>query len=284
MVFRGGDTFGLATFSAVNSQNMHTGLLHLKCMQLSAGKSIEISCVDQKLLLSITPVSHAELAKCKAYPRDIQSKKSCLSNCSHDLCKYERERERAGFYTLHPVSVCRKLTIYSASSLNFEQQPLVSFEWHHSPADSIEPQTMQLLASLTTLTHLGLSNIPYQRGAEALRSLSNLRRLSLRDCNYMELDLFASGAFHQLTHLCIREHMSPGYTSYSQSKRTSTAEPYYLGVDEQRVSKAQEAILGISTLRELRGNPCVFEDWFIEGQRRWNLSQQQDKFVVWQRL
>lgn len=44
----------------------------------AAKQEHKISWVDQKLLLSITPVSHAELAKCKAYLRDMQFKKSCL--------------------------------------------------------------------------------------------------------------------------------------------------------------------------------------------------------------
>lgn len=122
---------------------------------------------------------------------------------------------------------------------------------------------MHNLAGLTTLTYLVLHDLPYRRGAEALRSLSELRYLCLRDCNYMELDLFAPGAFPQLMYLYIGEGREPGYRSFSQSTRKHTSEPYFLGVDEQRVSKAQEAILSISTLREIGGDPCVFEGWLI---------------------
>ena len=132
-------------------------------------------------------------------------------------------------------------------------------------------QSLQMLVTLTTLTSLELNNVGYESGGEVLQALYQLQEITLSDCTHMELDLFSPGAFPQLRTLCLDgEHPLP--------------QPYYEGIDEQEAAKAREAILGISTLRELSGWPEILEAYFEEGQQQWKMVEGDKYFVVWHRV
>lgn len=78
---------------------------------------------------------------------------------------------------------CRVLTIFYLSRLQSDWLPLVSLTWDYSCASEEEAcQSLQFLASLTTLTYLCLRDIDYQGGGEVLQSLTQLREISISDC------------------------------------------------------------------------------------------------------
>ena len=132
-------------------------------------------------------------------------------------------------------------------------------------------QSLQFLASLTTLTYLRLSDLDCKGGGEVLQSLMQLREISVSDCFYLQLDMFAPGAFPCLRALCIG------------SASDTPHQPYYSDTEERIVSKARAAILSISTLRQLSGHPAVLQGWLVEGQQLWNLVEERRDYVVWQK-
>ncbi len=133
--------------------------------------------------------------------------------------------------------------------------PLEAFLWHRSIEDEsqLQLEQLQFVASLTTLTELELYNLPYQRDAKVLWSLSQLRSLSVLDCYYMELDLIAPGAFPALTSLHIEELLNLGERHAHETEERSPLHPYYDGVERQKLLRVQQALSGMINLKVLTG-------------------------------